>query len=280
MNIVVNGADYSGSGLGKVPFVTPEVETILSIYPGLSQSKKLAFQLFIDTIGGLTGALWATKIKYLFLPVLASNLLEAMKDVKGNATPFANLPDADKPTYYSFASGRLTQLDVALGSKSNLLVMTAPWYAASIFGSVKRDASTAIQNNLANYAYGNILKTGNTNHFQAQKYDNVSENQTANIFGSSTKAAHSYAVSGLTGIDSTNQNVIYVDGNSQLFNLKPLANLAGTPSLGRLGFAPNSSSPGVTLRDVYMQGYGSGFTREETQLVEGAISAFMTGAGV
>ena len=88
--LVINpNADYSECGLGKVPYVSPSVKTMLeAAYSGISFSKMCAYQAFLDTIGGADGTIWP-KIKLLYFPCFASNLEEAFYELKGNTTHYS-----------------------------------------------------------------------------------------------------------------------------------------------------------------------------------------------
>ena len=274
MRIKNDGADYSGTGLGKLPYVSTPVGTLLSIYPGLSTDNKEYFQAFIDDIGGLSGSIW-TKTKHVFLPVFSSTLLVAMKDLKSSADPFVDMPDARKPLNYTLTDGRLTQL-YNPGNIDNRFVFNTQWYKASVFGSIKRDTTLLYNNHISQVGHGAIFKAGNGNSFTAVKYDGISQFQQRAVPGNPTKIEHTFSVSGLQGVDVTTQNVLVVDGTIGLIPINAAVNLAGSTTLGRLGYATNTDAENVRLRDAYILGYGVGYTREETIQIETAINSLMT----
>ena len=271
--IITNvGADYSGTGLGKVPYVSQEVSELLSIYSGITLPQKQAFQSFIDDIGGLSGAIFS-KVYNLFIPQFASNLLEAMRDVKGMSNPFFNLNDTGKSIGYSFSNGSLSQNNVVASGYSNQLTTNGAAYLHSGFGIVKRSVSEGYGNYITLVALGNLMKSATTNDFTIQKADGT-VNQYKTVSGLATRTKHAYSFSGLTGIDADNQNNIVIDGVEGLQVIQPSFNLTLQARMS-IGYAMTSTTPTNKLTSAYLLGYAFGLTRQEAKTINAALLSFI-----
>lgn len=272
--IITNvGADYSGTGLGKVPYVSAEINQLLSVYPSITNIKKQAFQAFIDNIGGLNGTIWG-KVNYLFCPILSANLAECFIDLKGHENPIPTLTIAERDNNYSFVSGKLSQNSVVMSSGDELIGdATIPVYRISGFGIVDRNTSYSSSNFITRVGGGNISKTPDGNGFYIQKHDGTN-NQDKSVAGLSNRPVHAYTYSGLAGIDAESQNILIVDGVEGLQTIKPSFNLSYTSNIGSLGTFVSSTTPTHKLQDASMLGFGLDFTREESRIVNTALLTF------
>lgn len=102
MVIINRSADYSSCGIGKAPIVTDETKQLLAGFTGLTYDEEMAFQHFIEDIGGVNGTIWSA-LSHLFIPVFANaSLKEAFFDVKGGSTHYPNsvITDENVSSYY------------------------------------------------------------------------------------------------------------------------------------------------------------------------------------
>lgn len=268
MIIINKGADYSACGLGKIPYFTPEIANMLSIYSKITNFQKYAFQKFIDDIGGLNGSIYQ-KIKTLIIPFYSNTSLEAITDVKGNNETVVNTTNIVLSTRYSLVNNMLVQnssdIPINIFSENSLL------YSVSPFGILKNEVNETINNYISSVGDGNIM-LNTANDLNIQKFDGT-YNQNTYISKVTTKSKTSYVASGSTGIDSANQNVLIRDGVISLCAIQPNFNITKISQLGTLGYSSMSAS--MHLYNAYMLGWAEGLTREEAIMVDKALGNFI-----
>lgn len=107
MIIINHSADYSGLGIGKAPVVNEETRELLSGFTGIDYTKGMAFQRFLEAIGGTEGAIW-NGIDRLYIPMFANGILkDAFFELKNGEILYPNnttITDANVGDYYELTT--------------------------------------------------------------------------------------------------------------------------------------------------------------------------------
>ena len=255
---IVKNADYSNLGNPKVDYVSDELVENLKKYAVFRQDLAVALQRFFDNYCGGIGSTTYNKITHLVLPFYATSLTEAVKNLVGTTT-FANLPDSQLPTNYTFQNGVLAQNNASFGSYSPQLSTNTEIYKISQFGIFPEIVGDEAY--FSSLGDGNASIPTNTRTLFAQKFDG-----TNNQFGAypfATKPKHCYSFTGLQGVSTLTQNTLCVDGVESDFPIQSSFDTTKISPIGSIG-NPWENYSTVRLRGVHLMGFAVGLTKEES----------------
>ncbi|WP_116787640.1 hypothetical protein [Flavobacterium psychrotrophum] len=270
MIIVNKNSNYSGTGLGKLPYVSAEVNALLAAYSTIAASDKYKVQVFVDAIGGLNGAIYG-KLKTLMLPIFAASALEGVTNFKTGLRAFLSLTDAQVPTVYALNSRKLYQND-AVSPASLVLAATTNAYKISPFGVVGAAVTPAVTNNyVSNIAEGNIVFTA-TNVLIQKAYGG--QNQNVAINNSAT--IRSFAASGIEGTATATQNALYLNNVEGLQAVRADFSLTQVTQIGSIGKTLTATGGAERLNGLYVHGIAEGLTKAEALLLERSLNALVT----
>ncbi|WP_437918592.1 hypothetical protein [Sphingobacterium sp. LRF_L2] len=272
MQIAVIGADYSGTGLGKVPYVSSEVNALLSVYSEITLSQKSAFQTFVDEIGGIGGTIWNKfAANSLLLPIFSSTLSEALINV---CTGSHNLvaASANFAQYWSLSDGKLSQVysSGSPGDNIRINVTGRLIYTLSPFGIVDKFPDYASVNKLVTHiGQGNLSVIG-ASRMSIQKSDGTN-NQNVSYTVTDERDFLAYTATGLQGISEATQNRIIINGQTSLQAIQASFSQTAVSWIGSLGSTSATIANQIGLRNARVLGFGEGFTLEEASIVNAAL---------
>ncbi|WP_437918448.1 hypothetical protein [Sphingobacterium sp. LRF_L2] len=277
MQIVVKNANYSGTGLGKVPYVSEEVNTLLSVYSSITLEQKSHFQIFVDEIGGIGGTIWNKfAANSLLLPCFSSNLSEALLNVcTGSHNLVASA--ANFAQYWEFSNGKLSQVYSATSPGDNLRINRTGKliYALSPFGVVDKFGDYANVNKMVTtLGQGNLSVIG-ASRMSIQKSDGTN-NQNISLTVTDSNDFLAYTATGLQGISEATQNRIVINGQVALQAIQASFSLTASTWIGALGSTSATTSNQGGLRNARVLGFAEGFTAEEASLVNSALVNLMS----
>lgn len=266
MIFINNSADYSACGLGKAPIVAEETRQLLSGFTGITDKKALAFQDFLEAIGGTDGTIW-NSIDRLYIPMFANGILkDAFFEIKEGLISYTDnsaINDENVGNYY-----RMTEKGITI-IPSNVVL---PY-------GYKQDGNliTKKQNNILVFAISEPCSIGSKNLWFGGE---VGTNSTASHLKVNTNAGvlqiSNNGINDIIALESRNATEAYAYGKVQSSSVKTVTNTTiDEPTnrnmiIGTGTYYPTYSWP-VSLK---MFGFGNGLSNADASILANAISTF------
>lgn len=267
MNLIVTGADYSNTGLGKVPYVSEELNSLLSVYGSITQEDKFNAQELIDSIGGISGDIM-NKAFHVILPIFSTNAVEGILDLKTGVRNFMDpyLNSGDLAGKYSISQKALQQTSAGYfdDCRINHSVLNS---AISGSFAVIQNSTYVKPNYITSTGLGNALIS--TDNVDIQKYDGTN-NQNVSLARNKSVDYNVVSFSGQSGNNSGNRNRLFVDSTSNDF---AMVALSGSSQMS-IGVRGDSSS--FNLQGLAVGFFCDGLTVPETQILHSALTDFIS----
>lgn len=266
MILQIKGADYSQTGLGKLPYVSDEVRILLELYPSITEKDRQNVQKLINDAGDAFD-----KSFYVILPILSANTRQAISNFKTGAI---GLTSADFQNDVYTNARYFMDSDKTLNSNSladfgdNSINQTLPTYSASGSFAVRNVAKSST-NLLTDLGSGNI-NISPSGSVVCQKYDGTNNQRADVVTPASSIRYNTTSFSGQVGNTSGTVNKLYVDSAVGDFDI------VGLTGNSKMSLGHKLTSEGLPLLKVAAAIYCQGLTTAETLQLHNALKDFIS----